>query len=93
MLILNQDRDTMAIYEYETDELEITMVIVNTRYMGISICLNGEQLATFDTYDEALEELIRIKTCEYPYYVMNGFSDYLECWKSINSYEEGEVLC
>lgn len=79
MTIINQDRDKS--YQLHSQrQLHIAVNIYENKVIGYSVLLDKEQIGTFDTLMETLKEISNICNCEYGYYIVNGFSDYLECF-------------
>lgn len=79
MYILNQDRDKIIEFTNE-DTLWIQKKETNNVTLGINVMLNEEAVGTFDSIKEAVEEIQRIISCQYPYYVIQGFIDYMNCF-------------
>lgn len=80
MIILNQDRDTLNTFTAEHDILSSCFNILGDTIYGFNLNLNETILGTFDSVSEVLEEMSNILRCEYGYYVVGGFTDYMGCF-------------
>jgi hypothetical protein len=74
MMIVTQDRD----YIYPcTGNLETSANWTHDGvYMGINLYDGGRFLGTFDSPEEAIQEIKNIYNCKQKFYVVSGFSDY-----------------
>ncbi len=84
MTILNQDRDV----QIEATERELYESLryedkyYDDKYLGTNLMFDDILLGTFDIEQEAGEELIRIITCPYDYYIVSGFSAWYD-WRTL----------
>lgn len=83
MIIINQDRDARISLQKKED-IKGQVIIKDNTYIGINLVYKDKILGTFDTFEEFITELININNCTYRYYVVNGFSDYDNCFKEVN---------
>lgn len=80
MIIMNQDRDKTIKIHKKLDLRNIVVKMYNGNIIGYNIIVKGCLLGTFDTSIEAFDEICNINNCEYDYYVVSGFKDYLRCF-------------
>lgn len=71
MLILNQDRDELVEYR---GELYTLPAIFKKQLYGINLFLGEHLLGTFDSVQEAMEEIGKIQSCVREVYVISGYS-------------------
>lgn len=82
MIIINQDRDKSFILQKKT-QLNIGLNVYENTLIGYNIYIDKELLGTYDTYTELFTEISNILNCKYDYYICNGFTDYLDCFKEV----------
>lgn len=71
MTIINQDMD--RILDLTTETILIIYPVYHERkLMGFNIISNGILLGTFDSLNEAMEEISLIKNCVEPFYYIRG---------------------
>lgn len=75
MFVISKDRDKCV----EIERVEALNAFANVQdgmLFGFNVQYANEILGDYDTLDEANNEITRILLCDYPYYVMSGFTDY-----------------
>lgn len=70
MFVISQDRDTMI---QRDGPLYTEAVIHNGQLWGLNLLHRGLMLGTFDTYGEALAEILQIEQCEDDIYYVSGY--------------------
>ena len=73
--ILTQDHDQIINFN-EGDTIHTLPNVRKGVFYGINLYLRGKLLGTFDTVQEAKEEMENIVNCEHEYYCISGFSDW-----------------
>lgn len=81
MIIINQDRDKSINLHKKLNITNIFLKTNNGVPVGYNIVVKDTILGTFDNMFEAMEEINNINNCKYKYYIVNGFADYLKCFK------------
>lgn len=84
-ILLTQDRDEAILYNPEQPLVTIP-VIVDGKIFGINLMYNNHLLGTFDSCNEAIEEIGKIASSTDPVYCMSGYSDYdgsIDFWTSV----------
>jgi hypothetical protein len=74
MKIVTQDRD--YVYEYGGDLETSANWTHDGIYMGVNLYDSGRFLGSYDSPQEALDEINAILKCEHNIYVVGGFSNY-----------------
>lgn len=79
MIIISQDRDNSVTFR-KGNKIEGVIIVQNGMYMGINLIVNTRLMGTFNTYEEVEQEINNILNCKYEFYIVNGFSDYENCF-------------
>ena len=80
MIIISQDRDTSINLQKKLNTENIGIQLYMGNIIGYNLNIDGLLMGTFDTIIEVWDEINNINNCEYEYYIINGFTDYLKCF-------------
>lgn len=80
MIIISQDRDTSINLQKKLNTENVGIQLYMGNIIGYNLNIDGLLMGTFDTIIEVWDEINNINNCEYEYYIINGFTDYLKCF-------------
>lgn len=80
MIIISQDRDTSINLQKKLSTENIGIQLYMGNIIGYNLNIEKLLMGTFDTIIEVWNEINNINNCEYGYYIINGFTDYLKCF-------------
>lgn len=80
MIIISQDRDTSINLQKKLSTENIGIQLYMGNIIGYNLNIEKLLMGTFDTIIEVWNEINNINNCEYEYYIINGFTDYLKCF-------------
>jgi len=91
MLIFNQDMDAQYSFNPKSDRLYTELRYVygdndDLIFIGVNLMLKGEILGTFDTMQEAFNEISAISNCPNEIYAISGCTLLWEDWKELCEY-------
>ena len=76
MLLINQDRDIVVMFNPENDRIKTERVFMNGDFIGINLICEGVLLGTFDSVDEAITEKNHIMNYPFHVHYVRGYSEW-----------------
>lgn len=90
-ILITQDHDNAILYNSD-DTLITAPAVSGGKIIGINLMYKNHLLGTFDSCNEAIEEINNIANSSNHVYCISGYSDYdgtFDFWKSV--VESGEI--